>query len=170
MKKVFLALLVLAFNAGLAQRIAFVEVNKIIDKMPEYKAANENIDNQIKQWESEVELKFQEVENLYQDYVKNEMLYPEDVKIEKQNGIVDAEKKAKEFREKIFGNTGDLNKMQEKLLKPLEDKIFQTAERVGKENNYEYVFDKRPESSWIYTNPEHNITEKVLTELGLNEK
>jgi len=132
MKKVFLALLVMAFNAGLAQRIAYVEVNKIIDKMPEYKTANENIDNQIKQWESEVELKFQEVENLYQDYVKNEMLYTEDVKIEKQNGIVDAEKKAKEFREKIFGQTGELNKMQEQLLKPLEDKIFQTAERSGK--------------------------------------
>jgi len=170
MKKVFLALLVMAFNAGLAQRIAYVEVNKIIDKMPEYKTANENIDNQIKQWESEVELKFQEVENLYQDYVKNEMLYTEDVKIEKQNGIVDAEKKAKEFREKIFGQTGELNKMQEQLLKPLEDKIFQTAEKVGKENNYEYIFDKRPESSWIYTNTEHNLTDKVLLELGLNAK
>lgn len=170
MKKVFLILSVLAFNAVLAQRIAYIEVSKIIDKMPEYTAANENIDKQIKSWESEVELKFQEVENLYQDYVKNEMLYPDDVKIEKQNAIVDAEKKAKEFREKIFGKSGELNGMQEQLLKPLEDKIFQTAERIGKENNYEYIFDKRPESSWIYTNPEHNITEKVLTELGLNNK
>ncbi|MBM3436468.1 MAG: OmpH family outer membrane protein [Bacteroidetes bacterium] len=140
-----------------------------IDKMPEYILASDNIDQQIKQWESEVDVKFQEVENLYQDYVKNEMLYPEDVKIEKQNGIVDAEKKAKEFREKIFGQNGELSKLQDAKINPLEEKILQAAEKVGKENNYEYIFDKRPETSWIYTSPEHDLTEKVLIELGLNK-
>lgn len=169
MKKIIAILLVLSFHYGISQRIAYVEIHKIIDKMPEYILASDNIDQQIKQWESEVDVKFQEVENLYQDYVKNEMLYPEDVKIEKQNGIVDAEKKAKEFREKIFGQNGELSKLQDAKINPLEEKILQAAEKVGKENNYEYIFDKRPETSWIYTSPEHDLTEKVLIELGLNK-
>jgi outer membrane protein len=169
MRGIITLLLVFVFYCGFSQRIAYVEIHKIIDKMPEYQAANDSIDSQIRIWESEVELKFEEVENLYQEYVKNEMMYPEDKKIEKQNEIVEAEKAAKQFREKIFGTKGELDKLQEQKIKPLEDKIFQAAEKVGKANNYEYVFDKRPESSWIYTNPEHNLTNRVLTELGLSK-
>lgn len=169
MKKLTVILLILLGYQSYAQRIAYVEIYKIIEKMPDYTAANESIDQQIKQWETEIDLKFQEVENLYQDYVKNEMRYSDDVKIEKQNGIIEAEKQAKEFRESIFGDNGELNKLQQQKIKPLEDKILQTAIKIGKENNYEYIFDKRPESSWIYTNPEHDLTERVITELDLNK-
>jgi outer membrane protein len=170
MRKIILVLMVFAFYSGMSQRIAYVEIQKILDQMPEYKAASEKIDEQVKQWNAEVEQKFKEVDDLYQDYVKNEMGFSQDVKVEKQNSVVEAEKQAKEFREKFFGQNGELKQLQEKNLKPLEEKVLQTAEKVGKENNYEYVFDKRTDSFWVYTNPEHNITEKVILELQMKNQ
>jgi outer membrane protein len=167
MKKILVALLVMAFNAGIAQRLAYIEIEKIINKMPEYTRANEIIDAQITQWESEVESKFEAVENLYQEYVKNEMLYSADVKSQKQEEIFEAERQAKDFREKKFGKEGELSKLKEQQLKPLQDNIFKAAEKVALANNYDYVFDKPAESNWVYIKPEHNITDKVIAELGI---
>lgn len=169
MKKIVLGIFILSFQLGIAQKMAYIETEKIIEKMPEYKKANDEIDAQIKLWEDEVEAKFQKVDDLYQDYVKNETLFPEDVKQEKQQAIIDAEKQAKDFREQKFGRDGELQQLQDSKLKPLQDTILQTAERIGKEKNYDYIFEKFPESSWIYTNPEHDLTELVIAELGLDE-
>ena len=166
MKKVLIAVLVLTFHAGIAQRIAFVEIKKIINQIPEYTRANEIIEAQTTQWESEVESKFEAVENLYQEYVKNERMFSDDVKLQKQDEIREAEKQAKEFREQKFGKEGELTKLKELQIKPLQDNIFKASEKVALENGYEYVFDKTPESNWIYVKPEHNITEKVIAELG----
>jgi outer membrane protein len=170
MKKVLIIILVLAFNAGIAQRIAYVEIEKIISQMPEYKRANEMIEAQVKQWESEVESKFENVENLYQDYVKNEMLYSADVKSQKQEEIFEAERKAKEFREQKFGKEGELTKLKGQQIKPLQENIFKAAEKVAIANNYEYVFDKSSETSWIYLKPEHNISDKVIAELEIKKE
>jgi outer membrane protein len=167
MKKVFIVLMVLAFQAGIAQKIAYVEIGKIINQMPEYKKANDIIESQVLQWEGEVEDKFEAVENLYQEYVKNELMFTEDIKLQKQNEIIEAEKQAKEYREQKFGKDGEMTKLKEQNLQPLQDNIWKATEKVAVANNYDYVFDKSAESNWIYLKPEHDITAKVMTELGL---
>jgi outer membrane protein len=167
MKKVLIALMVLAFNAAISQQIAYIEIEKIINQMPEYKRANEVIETQVLQWEGEVEDKFEAVENLYQEYVKNERNFSDDVKLQKQDEIVETEKQAKAFREEKFGKDGELTKLKEQHIQPLQDNIFKAAEKVARANNYDYVFDRSSESNWIFVKPEHDITAKVMAELGV---
>lgn len=167
MKTIVLGILVIAFQIGLAQNIAYIETDKIIDKMPAYQQATADIESQISIWEGEVEAKFKKVEDMYQDYVKNESLFPDDIKQEKQEEIIEAEKQAKEYREQKFGKDGDLQLLQESKLASLQDSILNTAQRIGIEKNYDYIFEKSPETNWIYTNPKHNLTDLVIAELGL---
>lgn len=167
MKTIVLGLLVVAFQIGLAQNIAYIETDKIIEKMPAYLQASEEIEAQIKIWESEVEAKFQKVEDMYQDYVKNESIFPDEIKQEKQEDIIETEKQAKEFREEKFGKDGALEQLQKSKLAPIQESILSTAQRIGIEKNYDYIFEKSPESNWIYTNPKHDLTELVIAELGL---
>lgn len=169
MKTIVLGILILTFQIGLAQNLAYIESDKIIDKMPAYQQASEEIEVQINVWESEVEAKFKKVEDMYQDYVKNESIFPDDIKQEKQDEIIDAEKQAKQYREQIFGQEGELELLQISKLKALQDTILNTAKRIGIEKNYDYIFEKSPETNWIYTNPEHDLTELVITALGLKD-
>ena len=169
MKKVILGLLVISFHVGIAQHIAYIETDKILEEMQQFKRANEEIDALVKQWETELDAKFKEVKQLYNDYVNNEVMYSEDVKKQKQGEIFEAERKAKELKEQRFGRDGELLKLQQEKIKPLQDSIFEAATKVAKANNYDYVFEKSPETSWIYTNPEYNITEQVKIELGSNK-
>ena len=169
MKKIVLGILVLTFQIGIAQNIAYIETEKITEKMPAYQQASDEIEAQIKLWEGEVEAKFKKVEDMYQDYVKNESLFPDDIKQEKQEEIIDSEKQAKEFREQKFGKDGELQLLQESKLASLQDTILNTAQRIGIEKDYDYIFEKSPETNWIYTNPKHDLTELVIAELGLNK-
>jgi len=167
MKNIILGILLVAFQVGVAQKLAYIESEKIIDKMPEHTKASQEIEKQIEVWEAVVEEKFKAVETLYQDYVKNESLMTDDVKLQKQEEIFQAEQQAKDYREEKFGSDGELEELQELKLKPLQDRILQTAKKVAEGSNYDYVFDKLPESNWVWTNPEHNLTDLVISELGL---
>ncbi|MCD4665591.1 MAG: OmpH family outer membrane protein [Bacteroidales bacterium] len=169
MKKTVLSIMTLLIltASGISQRVAYIETDKILEEMPEYKSANEQIDAKIEQWEAEVEAKFKEVEQLYNKYVSEEALYSDDIKKQKQDEIFEVEKTAKEFKDQKFGYDGELNQLQELKLKPLYDRINEAAENIAKENNFDYVFNKSVESNWIYLNEEYNITDLVKSKLGL---
>ena len=169
MKTIVLGILVFAFQIGLAQNLAYIETDRIIEKMPAYQQASDEIEAQINVWEGEVEAKFKKIEDMYQDYVKNESIFPDEIKKEKQDEIIESEKQAKEYREQIFGQEGELELLQISKLKALQDTILNTAQRIGIEKEYDYIFEKSPETNWIYTNPEHDLTELVITALGLKD-
>lgn len=169
MKTIVLGILVFAFQIGLAQNLAYIETDRIIEKMPAYQQASDEIEAQINVWEGEVEAKFKKVEDMYEDYVQNESIFPDEIKKEKQDEIIESEKQAKAYREEIFGEDGELQVLQASKLKLLQDSILNTAQRIGIEKSYDYIFEKSPETNWIYTNPEHDLTELVITALGLKD-
>lgn len=167
MKNIVLLVLILGFQITNAQKIAYIELDKILDKIPEFQAANEAVDTQVKQWEQELDNKFDAIEMMYQEYVNNEGNLTPEVKQQKQQSIIQAEGEANAFKEEKFGMDGEINTLQEEKYKPIYDKVYLTAEEVAKENGYDYLFNKSEESNWIYTNISHDLTEKVIEKLEL---
>ena len=167
MKNLLLVTLLIGFQVSFAQKIAYIEMDSILPKIPAYEQANKQIDEKVSQWQSEIDNKFQALDAQYQDYVKNQSQYSDDVKQQKQNAIVEAEKKAKEFKESIFGQDGELAKLQEEKLKSIVDGVYEAARKIANARAMDYVFDKSSAGNWIFTNPDLNLTEDVLTELGL---
>lgn len=167
MKKAFLAMLVLVAQLAVAQNVAYIEIDKVLEKMPAYEEASKVIDLQAQAWEAELDTKFQSIESMYQEYVTNEPMMGEDMKRQKQEAIFQAEAKANEFKEQKFGMEGELSAMQEEKFKPLYDQVYAAAEKTAVANGYDYVFDKSSDNSWIYTNTAHDLTSKVIAELGL---
>ncbi|MCB0805061.1 MAG: OmpH family outer membrane protein, partial [Bacteroidales bacterium] len=161
MKKLILVLMVLGIQVGFAQNIAYIEMDIILEEMPEFQKASDEIDQQAKQWDSELQTKFETVETMYQEYVKNESTMSDATKQQKQEAIFQAEKAANDFKDEKFGQEGEIMTLQEEKFKPIYDKIFASAEKVAKEKKYNFVFDKSAESSWVYTNPEMDITDDV---------
>jgi len=167
MKKITLILIVLGIQFGFAQNVAYIESSKIIDKMPEFEQATTELENQVNAWETELDNKFQSIESMYNEYVKTEAMMSEEIRKQKQEAIFEAERLANEYKESKFGQDGELFTLQETKLKPSYDKINAASKLVATENGYDYVFDKSIESNWIFTNPEHDLTEKVIANLEL---
>jgi outer membrane protein len=137
-----------------------------MDQIPEYQAAQDEIERISQKWQQDLEQKYQAIEQMYTDYQAQEVLLPEDVRKQKQEAIFQAEREAKEYREQKFGYSGELFTLQESKVKPIQDKVFRAVEKVSQQRRYDLVFDKAGEVTWVYTNATYDLSADVLSELG----
>lgn len=166
-----LVLFMAAFCAGIqAQKIGYINTEDVMQKMPEYATAQEEIDRISATWQAELEKKYARIEEMYQEYAAQEVLYTEEVKQKKQEAIFAAEREAKEYRENKFGYNGLLFSMQESKLRPIQEAIMRAVKTVAARRKYGMVFDKAAGTTWLYTSPTYDITEEVLKEMNLEEE
>lgn len=161
-----IALLALTVSLGVAQKVAYVDSKYILEKIPEYNTAQEEVERISEKWQQDLEEQYQAIEQLYSDYQAQEVLLPEDVKQEKQEEIFQAERAAKEYREKKFGYEGELFTLQESKVRPIQDRVFRAVETISKRKRFDLVFDKAGEVTWLYTNATYDLSNDVLEELG----
>lgn len=169
MKKVvlFCVLLMGVLNYSIAQRYAYVDTQYILDNMPEYAAAQLELDKVSEQWEKEIEILFQDVDKKRKDYESEAILLPAEIKKQREKEIADAELKAKDMQKKRFGVGGDLFAKREELIKPIQDKIFNAIQEVSVERNYAFVFDIANQSNLLFADPKYNMSDQVLRKMGI---
>lgn len=149
-----------------AQRFAFVDTEYILDNIPEYRSAQEELDELSVQWQKEIEAMYQEIEQMYQAYQAEAVLLPEEMKVQKQNEIIAKEKEVKDLQKKRFGTDGDLFKKREELIKPIQDKVYNAIEEIAKEGNYAFILDKSSGASVLYLDVKYDKSDEVLNKLG----
>ncbi len=172
MKKITLSLLIIMnlLQVSNAQKIAYFEMDSLMSKMPDVKTANEEIDTKAKEWQQLVDNRFKQLDKMYQDYISNQDNYSGEMKKLKQDEIINSEKRAKMFRDSIFGGDGEMTKLQAAKFQSIYDTIFAMAKRIGISNGYDYIIENTSNSQWIYINPKYNITGLIKKELGLKEE
>lgn len=150
-----------------AQKFAYVDTQYILEQMEEYTSAQQEIENLSQRWQKELEEMHARIEQMYRDYQAEEVLLSEDVKKQRQEAIFAEERKAKEFKKEKFGYEGELYKVQDEKIKPVQDKIFTVVEEMAKERRLDVIFDKSGNSGMLYTNAVFDKTDEVITRLGI---
>lgn len=153
-----------------AQKFGYVDTNYILGRMPEYKEAQAEIEKLAKGWEQEIQAMYQEVQSMEANLKAEEVLLTVDMREERQSEIDRRWGEIKEQQKQIFGFEGLYFLKKKELIKPVQDKIFESVERVAKNNRLQIVFDKSGDLVMIYTDPIHDYTDYVLEELGLEQK
>lgn len=167
MKRYFLILTVLFISIITnAQKFAYIDTEYILDKMPEYKEAQKELDKFSLQWQKEIESKYAEIDRLYKSYQAEQILLTEDMKKKRQEEILKKEKEAKELQRKRFGPDGDLFQKRQELVKPIQDKIYDAVKKIALLEGYVIIFDKS-QTTMVYSNPRYDVSNKVLEKLGI---
>lgn len=170
MKKIIVTLSILIFSvSAFAQKFAVVDTEYILGKIPEYQIAQDKINDLSVEWQKEIEKKFSEIDKLYKAFQAESVMLPEDMKVKKENEIIQKEKEAKELQKKRFGKDGDVSKKRQELVKPIQDRVFAAVEEIATKSNFAVVFDKAGALSMLYVNPKNDISEDVLEVLGLKK-
>ena len=171
MRKIALLLLVITCSCQivLAQKFGYIDAQFILQKMPEYKEAMQDINKASVQWQKEVEDLNTELDKLRKSYKAEEILLTEEMKKERLDKIVAKEKEAKETQKKIFGFEGLLFLKRQELIKPVQDKLYEVVEKVAKKQKLQIIYDKSGALIMIYHDPRHDYTDYVLDELGLGD-
>lgn len=147
-------------------KIAIIDTDYILNKIPEYQSAQNTLEALAVEWQQEIELKFADIDKMYKNYQSEAVLLPEDVKIKKQEEIIKKEKEAKDLQKKRFGTEGDLAKKRQELIKPIQDRLYTAIEEFAEEGNYSLVLDRANSSYIMYVNSKMDKSDDILRKLG----
>jgi Outer membrane protein (OmpH-like). len=93
MKKIFVLMLLCPLvSSTWAQKIAFVDSEYILKNIPAFETANEQINQLAKKYEVEIKARLDEVATLYETYKSESVFLAADMKVKKENEIVEKEK------------------------------------------------------------------------------
>lgn len=161
--------LIFGLNFVNAQRFGYIDTDFILNKMPDYKKAQDEIDQLTEAWAKEVDDMNKEIRSMYSALQAEQVLLTAEMKNERTLAIQKKEEGMKEYQKKVFGFNGLLFLKQQELVKPVQDKVWDAVDKVAKQNNLAIVFDKASELVMIYTDPRFDYTDFVLDELGLGD-
>ncbi len=161
--------LIFGLNFVNAQRFGYIDTDFILNKMPDYKKAQEEIGQLAEAWAKEVDDLNKEIKSMYSSLQAEQVLLTEEMKAERTAAIQKKEEEMKEYQKKVFGFEGLYFLKQQELIKPVQDKVWDAVDKVAKQNNLAIVFDKAGELVMIYTDPRFDYTDFVLDELGLGD-
>jgi outer membrane protein len=160
------SILFLAAGLTLAQKYAFVDTEYILDRIPSYKAAQDQLDKMAKDWQAEVETEYEDIEKLYKDFQAEKVLLTEEMKTKKEEEIITREQEVKNLQQQYFGRDGSLFKKRQELIKPIQDEVYRAVKEIASEGNYAVIFDTASGANMLYTNPKYDKSDEVLEKLG----
>ena len=167
-KLLLLVVLSLGLMAGAdAQRYAIVDTKYILDKMPEYKAAQQKLDQFSIQWQKEIDDKQALLDRMYRDFEAEQVMLSEELKKKRSDELFMREKEVRDLQRKRFGFEGDLFKRRQELVKPIQDKVYNAIQKIAVSRSYDFILDKSEGITIIFADPKLDRSEDVLKELGV---
>jgi outer membrane protein len=129
MKKIFFIACILSFAfAAQAQRYAIIDTKYILDKMPDYKLAQKNLDDVAANWQKEIDELQQELDRMYKDYDAEQVMLSEELRKKREDQLFVKEKNLRDLQRTRFGFEGDLFKRRQELIKPIQDKVYNAVQ------------------------------------------
>ena len=169
MKKTLLlsiAFLGLAF-ASQAQRYAIIDTKYILGKIPEYRDADTKLQQIGAQWQKEIDDKQAALDKMYKNYEAEQFMLTDELKKKREDELFLREKDVRELQKRRFGYEGDLFKERQKLVKPVQDKVYNAIQKMAIAKAYDFVLDKSEGITIIFADPKLDKSEDVLRELGI---
>ena len=171
MKKYILSLILatLAIVSIDAQRFAIVDVSGILEKVPEYQKAQTELDKLAAEWRQEIAKEYDQIKSLYNKYQAEQVLLSDQARIEREEEIMNREKKVRDLQNQRFGPEGDLFRRRSELVQPIQEEVYGAIEEFAQNRGYEAIFDKSGNAGLIFASEDLDKTTDVLRLLGLNK-
>jgi outer membrane protein len=168
MKKFFLlSLFVGAGFLSFSQKYAIIDTRYILDKIPEYKEAQKQLDATAAGWQKDIDTKQAELDNMYKSFEAEQVMLSDELKKKREDQLFNKEKDLRDLQRKRFGFEGDLFKKRNELIKPIQDKVYNAVQKMAVSKGYDIVLDKSEGITIIFADPKLDKSEDVLKEMGV---
>ena len=152
---------------AVAQKYAIIDTRFILDKLPDYKKAQNQLDVIAADWQKDIDGKQTALDKMYKDYEAEQVMLSDDLKKKREQQLFEREKELRDLQRQRFGFEGDLFKKRQELIKPIQDKVFNAVQKISTQRGYDFVLDKSEGITIIFADPKLDKSEDVLKELGI---
>ncbi|MBR4591204.1 MAG: OmpH family outer membrane protein [Bacteroidaceae bacterium] len=164
MKKLILAALVALPMSVFAQKFAHVNSTTIIQSMPEYTAAQNELQKLGKQYEEELTRMQDELKTKLEDYQKNGSTLLDAMKQRREQELQDLNQRLEQYYQT---SQQDIAKKQQEKMAEISEKVQKAIKEVGTSGGYVYVMDVTSGIPFINESLSTDVTTQVKTKLGL---
>ncbi|MFM7510409.1 MAG: OmpH family outer membrane protein [Bacteroidota bacterium] len=152
---------------GAAQKYAIVDTRYILDKMPEYRTAQQQLDVMAATWQKQIDSMQTSLDRMYREFDAEQVMLTAELKKRKEDQLFNKEKELRDLQRKRFGFEGDLFRKRQELVKPVQDKVYNAIQKLAASRGYDFVLDKSEGITIIFADPKLDKSEEVLKELGI---
>ena len=164
---ILLTMCIFSLSALQAQKFAYVDTEYILEKMPEYTAAQKQIEQLSNQYQSTIEAEIKKVDQMFKNYQTEKGRLNDLLRQQREQEIINKEQAVKDLQKSYFGQEGTVTKRTETLIKPIKDKVQRAIDALAQEGGYAVIFDIAAAPGFIYTHPSYNLSNRVLEKLGI---
>jgi outer membrane protein len=150
-----------------SQRYAIVDTRYILDKMPEYKEAQKSLDQISLAWQKEIDEKQAALDKMYRDFEAERVMLSEELRKKREDELFVREKEVRDMQRKRFGFEGDLFKRRQELVKPIQDRVYNSIQKLAVNRQYDFILDKSEGITVIFADPKLDRSEDILRDLGV---
>ena len=145
-----------------AQRIAIVDITRVLQEMPDYKAAQVELDNIAAEWRQQIALEYDQIKAMYNKYQAEQVLLTEDGRKKKEEEIMEREKLVRDLQKEKFGAEGALFRKRQDLVQPIQERVYGAIQTYADDRGFDFIFDKGGSSGLIFSNAEFDKTDDII--------
>lgn len=162
---ILIAAFLLTAGALSAQNYIIVNSEKVFKSVEAYNTAISDLDSLAKQYQEQVDAKFEEVETLYNNYMAQKVSLSASARQAREALILAREKEAQQFQESLFGQEGVLMQKRLELIQPIQKRVFAAIEAYAGQAGADLVLDSSNNPTLLYNNPSVERTQQVIEAL-----
>ena len=164
MKKLLLMFLMCAPIAAFAQKFGHVNAQEIIQVMPDYTKAKNEIDALQKQYEDDLKSMQDELTKKSQAYEKEQATLPDNIKQRREQELQEMYQK---IQQSYQDNQQALAKASQEKMQAITTKVIDAIKQVEQAGGYVYIMDVAGGVPYISTTLSTDVTADVKAKLGL---
>lgn len=167
MKKIFLLVVLLfsvtTFWSQRNQTIAYIDMEYILENVPEYIQAQNTLDAKIAKWRKNLDKQARHIEVLKSDLAGEKAILTKDLIEEKEEEISIKQEELRRLESLYFGPNGDMFLVRKQLVKPIQDQVYNAIQSIAARKKYDFVFEKSSDLVMLYSNKKYDISDLVLS-------
>ena len=148
-----------------AQKIATIDMERILGSITEYQDAQEQLDQLAAKWQQEINQQYDDIKGMYNKYQAEQVLLTEDQRKAREDDIVAKEKAVRELQRRRFGAEGLLFERRQELVKPIQDAVYEAVEAYARTRGYDFMLDRASMPGIIFGSDAFDKTDDILRAL-----
>ncbi|MFD2696896.1 OmpH family outer membrane protein [Mesonia sediminis] len=143
-------------------KIAYIDMDYILENVPEYQEANNQLDAKVQKWRAEVEQKLNQVEQMKQALKQESPLLTKELIEEREDEIDYEVQQVVAYQQKRFGPQGDFITQKRQLIQPVQDQVFNAVQEYAIKRDFDYIFERSSDALMLFSADRHDISDQIL--------
>lgn len=143
-------------------RIGYIDMEYILESVPEYKEASVQLEGKVQRWKQDIEKKQKEIDQMKLNLANERVLLTKELIDERDEEIKIKEDEMLQYQQDRFGPNGDLMIQRRQLVQPIQDQVFNIVQEIAEAKKYDFIFDKSADVVMLFAAKRNDISDVVL--------